>query len=210
MSARRWTAGRCRAASSSLMSDASVKRAGGERLVAASARCRAASDRASTDRRACTRSPTAQLRQDRFLLLELRRRIVAAFDVRAAEAGELDRLAARGEDAAFAARPACAGDLDASSAARARPPSATPSCASRSARRSAARRDRGRRSSWLRRQAEVGRPDRLVRFLRVLHLASGTGAGRRSTRRRTSRGSRAPIRSSALSLTASSSRCGDR
>ena len=41
-----------------------------------------------------TRSPTVQLRQDRLLLFELRRRIVAAFDVGAAEAGELDRLAA--------------------------------------------------------------------------------------------------------------------
>src|SRR5688572_112412 len=43
-----------------------------------------------------------RLRQDRFLFLELRRRIVAAFDVGAAEAGEFDRLAARVQDRRFA------------------------------------------------------------------------------------------------------------
>ncbi len=37
-------------------------------------------------------------RQHRLLLFELRGRVVAAFDVRAAETGELDRLARRGED----------------------------------------------------------------------------------------------------------------
>ena len=36
-------------------------------------------------------------RQERFLVLELRERIVAAFDVGAAEPGKLDRLPARGE-----------------------------------------------------------------------------------------------------------------
>ena len=37
------------------------------------------------------------LRQDRFLLFQFRNRIVAAFHVRAAESGELDRLATRSE-----------------------------------------------------------------------------------------------------------------
>jgi hypothetical protein len=43
------------------------------------------------------------LRQNRFLFLELRRRIVAALDVRTAESGELDRFAARRQDGGFAA-----------------------------------------------------------------------------------------------------------
>ena len=42
---------------------------------------------------AIDRLADGQRRQHALLLLELGRRIVAAFDVRAAEAGELDRLA---------------------------------------------------------------------------------------------------------------------
>src|SRR6185436_257842 len=45
-----------------------------------------------------------RLREDRFLLLELGDRIVAAFHIRAAEAGELDRLATRGEHGGLAVR----------------------------------------------------------------------------------------------------------
>ena len=61
------------------------------------------------DRGALTRDLIADLalRQDGLLLLELRRRIVAAFDIRAAETRELDRLAARRQHrqvAALAAR----------------------------------------------------------------------------------------------------------
>ena len=44
------------------------------------------------------RSPTVSVGSTRFLLFELRRRIVAALDVGAAEAGELDRLARGRED----------------------------------------------------------------------------------------------------------------
>src|SRR5581483_12451099 len=46
----------------------------------------------------------AHLRQHRLLLIELGVRIVAALDVGAAEAGELDRLPRRGEDAGLAVR----------------------------------------------------------------------------------------------------------
>jgi hypothetical protein len=52
------------------------------------------------------------LRQDRFLLFELGGRIVAAFDVGAAEAGELDRLAARGETARLAVGPCAEISMD--------------------------------------------------------------------------------------------------
>ena len=50
----------------------------------------------------------AALREDRFLFLELRRRIVAAFDVGATEAGKLDRLSARREHRRLARRDPCA------------------------------------------------------------------------------------------------------
>ena len=57
-------------------------------------------------RRTVTMNAVADLalRKDRFLLLELRRRIVTAFDVRATKAGELDRLSAGGEHCRFARR----------------------------------------------------------------------------------------------------------
>ena len=81
----------------------------------------------------------ARRRQHRLLILELRERIVAALDVRAAEPGELDRLAARREHG----RPDAVVTVNSSvSSARARRPSATPSCASRSTRTAAARRNR--------------------------------------------------------------------
>ena len=76
------------------MSDASVKRAGGVVSCAFGSRF---SSRTRVASRAM-RSPTVSVGQHRFLLLELGGRIVAALDVRAAEAGELDRLARRGED----------------------------------------------------------------------------------------------------------------
>ena len=161
----------------------------------------------AADRDAITIADLA-LRQDRFLLFEFGRRIVAAFDVGAAEAGELDRLAARGEARRLAARP-LRGDLD--------------------------RRAQHARIDHLRRHRPL--PDQLVDLqlvgvehplelarradgsrsagsLRALPArsctASDTGAGRRSTRRRTSRGSTRADFAAAPCPTASSSRCGDR
>ena len=106
-------------------------------------------------------------RQERFLVFELRERIVAAFDVGAAEPGKLDRLPARGEhgrsrrgrDREFERRllHARVDDL----------------------RRHGALPDQLVEAEVVRienagellgREAEVGRPDRLVRFLRILHL----------------------------------------
>ncbi len=109
-----------------------------------------------------------QLRQDRLLLLELRRRIVAAFDIGAAEAGELDRLAGRGERRRFGVDTG-AGDLDRRA---------------QDARVHHLRRHRALPDQLVdaqvvpiegllhrgRRAAEVRGSDRFVRFLRVLHL----------------------------------------
>ena len=109
----------------------------------------------------------ARRREQRFLILELGQRIVAALDVRAAEPGELDRLSARGEHGW--SRLGRDGELE--------------------RRLLHARIDnlRGHRAlpdqlvepeivgienpdELLRGEPEVGGPDRLVRFLRVLHL----------------------------------------
>ncbi len=109
-----------------------------------------------------------ELRQQRLLLAELGRRIVAALDIGAQVAGELDRLAAGREDRAPAVgRPAF--DLD------------------RGAQQLGVGHLRGDGAlpdqlvelqlvalehalERLRRAAEVGRADRLVRFLGVAHL----------------------------------------
>ena len=108
------------------------------------------------------------LRQDRLLIAELARRIVAPFDVGAEEAGELDRLAARREHARLAVGPRRR-DLE------------------RGALQAGVghlRRDRAfpdqvvqpqlvgidLPAHLLRREHELGRPDRLVRLLGVPHL----------------------------------------
>ncbi len=106
------------------------------------------------------------LRQNRFLFLELRGGIVAAFDVGTAEAGELNRLAARGQRGGLAVR-CLRGNLD-------RRPEHS--------RVNHLRRHRALPDQLVnpllvdvehafelaRRQIEVRRPDRLVRFLGVL------------------------------------------
>ena len=146
----------------------------------------------------------AQLRQQRLLVAELGSGVVGALDVRAQVAGELDRLARRAEDG----RPVrtVGGDLEAR-AQHARighlggdgalpdqivealligPDSAL---------------DRARRL------AEVGRSNRLVRLLRVLHGRSVLARPAVDTRCRRDRGSRpTPRRGPARS--AWSSRCG--
>ncbi len=150
--------------SSSLMSDASVKRAGGVVSWRFGIRAEQRDRRAAVGMNAIA---DLGLRQDRFLLFELRGGIVAAFDVGAAEAGELDRLAARGHRGDLAVR-ALRRDLH--------------------RRAQHARVDHLRRHRPLpdqlvdlelvgvehafeltRREPEVGRADRFVRFLRVLH-----------------------------------------
>ncbi len=109
-----------------------------------------------------------ELRQQGFLFLELRRRIVTALDVRAPETGKLDRLPGCGEDRRLAVR-AGAGDLH----ARAQHP-----CVHHLRRHGplpdqvvdaqvvAIERILERR--W--RRHEIRRPDGFVRLLCVLHL----------------------------------------
>ncbi len=107
-----------------------------------------------------------QLRQHGLLLFELRGRIVAALDVRAAEAGKFDGLARRGEDRILAVG-AAAGNLHGGP---------------QHARIHHLRRHRpfpdqlvdagivAIESDGRRRGREVRRPNRFVRFLRVLHF----------------------------------------
>ena len=119
-------------------------------------------------RRAVAVNPIADaaLRQDRFLLLELRRGIVAAFDVGATEAGKLDRLAACSKDRGLAV-----GTLGRNLERRPQHPRI------HHLRRHRALPDQLVDSHlvWIehafelaRRQAEVGGTNRFVRFLRVL------------------------------------------
>ena len=160
------------------MSDASVKRAGGD------VSCRFGSVPSSAiggrRRRVWIAIADLALRQDRFLLLELRGRIVAAFDVGAAEAGELDRLAAGGQHRDVAAGPFA-------EISTRRP---------QHARIHHLRRHRPLPDQLVdlqlvgvehafelaRRQAEIGRANRLVRFLRVLDARLVAPRRRRSTR----------------------------
>ena len=170
--------------SSSLMSDASVNRAGGvvscrfgSMPSSAIARARR---RGGCDRRPCTAAgslpaPRAPPPDRRCL----RRRRGGSRQTRSP---------CRWPSARRSRRPALRRDLDASSAARARPPSATPSSASRSARRSCSSSASSTPSSWLGASRKSVGPDRLVRFLRVLHPRLVAARRRRSTRRRTSRG----------------------
>src|SRR5882672_2376889 len=83
--------------SSSLMSDASVNRAGGDEDDGRTVAIDAVADLA--------------LRKDGFLFLELRRGVVAPLHVGPPEAGKFDRLAARREDGDIVAGP-CRGNLD--------------------------------------------------------------------------------------------------
>ena len=155
--------------SSSLMSDASVYRDGG----VVSCRFGSVPSRViAVDPSRVDAIADSGLRQNRFLIFELGRRIVAAFDVGATEARKLDRLAARRQDDGLAARP-LRRNLDG------RP---------QDARVHHLRRHRAlpdqlvdlqvvgiEHAFELRgREPEIGRPNRFVRFLRVLDLASDT------------------------------------
>ena len=110
----------------------------------------------------------AACRKDRLLILELRLRIVATLDVGAAEAGELDRLPRGGENHPFALAGG-RGDLDArlfhTRVHHLRRHRALPDQLVQAQVVAVEHRRQPRR-----RHAEIGRPDRLVRFLRVLHL----------------------------------------
>ena len=86
------------------MSEASVKRAGGVVSWRFGSVPSSVSPGVAVGLRRCDEVADLALRQDALLLFELRGRIVRPLDVGAAEAGELDRLAAGAEHRLLAVR----------------------------------------------------------------------------------------------------------
>ena len=98
--------------------------------------------------------------------------VVATLDVGAQEPGERDGRAGRGERRPSRRSAAVPAEPHRDASGRRRRPSARRWCASRSARRAGTRRRRARRRARRGCGSVAGRTDRLVRLLRVLHLAS--------------------------------------